>query len=365
MKFSCDRIKLQDVLSTLQSVVATNTTLPILSNILIEASDKKELTLTATNLEVGTQFKIEADISESGSCTLPGKKLFEIAREMIGASIDIEISSDYIGIIKSGNAVYRLMGLASDEFPRLPRLDKVHSVKMAEDAVKDLFKKTAYAISNDETRYVLNGVYFIISKGEIVVVATDGRRLAMVKRKCDVDANLEVGIIIPAKTIHELVRLLHGEKEIEILFSETHVGFKRDRMLMISRLIEGKFPNYEQVIPKKTREKVDIGREEFLHLVRRVALITDGRSNMVKFKFHDGSLTLTATNPEIGEAKDDMPIEYNKEEFNIAFNPAFLVDALKALEEEKISIEFSDSTAPGVIKNEEDFTYVIMPMKLR
>lgn len=365
MHFLCDRTVLTEALHVLQNIVGMNTTLPILSNILIEVTDKKELTLTSTNLEVGIQFKLNVDVKEEGMCTLPGKKLYEITREMAGEKVEIEVSSDYIGIIKSGNGVYRLMGLGADEFPRLPRLDKVHSAKVTGEVLKKLLAKTAYAISTDEARYVLNGVYFIVAKGEVIVVATDGRRLAMVRKKTEVDPNLEVDIIIPAKTVNELMRIVHGEKEVEILFSETQVGFRMGNMLMISRLIEGKFPNYDQVIPKKTKEKVKVNREEFLSIIRRVSLITNGKSNMVKFRFHDGTLTLTASNPDIGEAKDDMTIDYKSEDFSIAFNPVFLVDALKVLEEETITFEFSESTLPGVVKSSDEFTYVVMPMKLR
>ncbi len=365
MNFTCDRIVLNDALSILQNVVGSNTTLPILSNIFIESSDKKELKLTSTNLEVGVQFNIDTDVNETGTCTLPGKKFFEITREIVGDKVEVEISSDYIGVIKSGNAVYRLMGMSAEEFPRLPRLDKVHSIKLTENMFKEVLKKTAYAISTDEARYVLNGVYLIISKGELIVVATDGRRLSKVKKSTDIDPNLEVGVIVPAKTVHELIRILNGEKEIEILFSETHVGFKREQMLMISRLIEGKFPNYSQVIPKKSKEKVEIDREEFISLIKRVSLIATGKSNLVKFRFNDGSLTLTASNPEVGEAKDDISIDYKGEDFSIAFNPEYVIDALKTLDDEKITFGFSEPTLPGVISCGEDFVYVIMPMKLR
>ncbi len=361
----CDRIALSEALQVLQSIIGTNSTLPILSNILIEITETKELALTSTNLEVGIQFKIEAEIVEAGTCTLPGKKLFEITRELVGDKVELEISSDNIGIIKCGNAVYRLMGIAADEFPRLPRLGKVNSIKIAENGLKELLKKTAYAISSDETRYVLNGVYFIVSKGDIVVVATDGRRLAMVTKKQIADSNLDVDIIIPAKTVHELMRILSGEDEIEMLFSETQVGFQRENMLMVSRLIEGKFPKYEQVIPRSSREKVTLERESFLSLVRRVALLTNSKSNQLRFRFHDGCLTVTTSNPEIGEAKDDMDIEYKGDDFSIAFNPAYMQDALKALDTETVTLELSEPTLPGVIKTDDTFTYVIMPMKLK
>ncbi|MEW6535311.1 MAG: DNA polymerase III subunit beta [Candidatus Auribacterota bacterium] len=365
MHFICERSVLNEALHILQNVVGTNTTLPILSNILVEVSDKKELTLTATNLEVGIQFKLDVEVKDQGTCTLPGRKLFEMTKEMAGEKIEIEVSSDYIGIIKSGNAVFRLMGLSSDEYPRLPRLDKVHTAKLTASVLRDLLKKTAYAISSDEARYVLNGVYFIVAKGDVVVVATDGRRLAMVKKKTEIDPNLDAGIILPAKTVNELMRILHGDSEVEILFSETQVGFKLANMLMISRLIEGKFPNYDQVIPKKTKESVVIQKEEFQNIIRRVSLINTGKSNLVKFRFNDGSLTLTASNPDVGEAKDDMSIEYKGDDFVIAFNPVYLLDALKILDDEQINFEFSESTAPGVLKSGDDFTYVIMPMKLR
>ncbi len=361
----CDRIALNEALQVLQSIIGTNSTLPILTNVLMEITETKELALTSTNLEVGIQFKLEAEIIEPGICTLPCKKMFEITRELIGDKVEIEISSDNIGIIKCANGVYRLMGMAGDEFPRLPRLSKINSIKINENTLKSLLKKTAYAISSDETRYVLNGVYFIISKGDIVVVATDGRRLAMVSKKEIADPSLEVDIIIPAKTVNELMRVLSGDDPIEMLFSETQVGFQRENMLMVSRLIEGKFPKYEQVIPKSSREKVNLDREEFLSLVRRVALMTNAKSSQLRFRFHDGCLTVTASNPEIGEAKDDMGIEYKGDDFSIAFNPVYMQDALKALDDEKVTLELSEPTLPGVIKVDDTFTYVIMPMKLK
>jgi len=365
MHFLCDRIKLTEALQILQNVVGTNTTLPILSNIYMDTLDKNTLALTANNLEVGIHIKLDATIGEQGSCTLPGKKIYEITREMVGSNVEIEVSSDFIGVIKSGNAVYRIMGMTGEDYPPMPRLDKAHSVKINEETLKELLRKTSYAISTDETRYLLNGVYMVISKGEIVVVATDGRRLAMVNKKSEIDPNLEVAIIIPAKAVAEVMRIIGGEGEIEILFSENQVGFKKENMMMVSKLIEGKFPNYEQVVPKKSREKVVLNKQEFMSIIRRVSLITSGKSNLVKFSFNNNMLTLTASNPDIGEAKDEMPVDYSAEEFNIAFNPTYLLDALKVIDDEQISFEFTESNLPGVIKTDESFTYVIMPMKLR
>ncbi len=365
MHFLCDRIKLTEALQILQNVVGTNTTLPILSNIYIDTVDKNTLALTANNLEVGIHIKIDATVGEQGSCTLPGKKLYEITREMIGSNVEIEISSDYVGVIKSGNAVYRIMGMSGEDYPPMPRLDKAHNVKISEEMLRELLRKTSYAISNDETRYLLNGVYMVISKGEIIVVATDGRRLAMVKKISEIDANLEVAVIIPARTVAELMRLIHGEGDMEILFCENQVGFKKNNVMMVSKLIEGKFPNYEQVIPKKSRERVLLNKQEFMSVIRRVALITSGKSNLVKFSFNKGLLTLTASNPDIGEAKDDMNVDYSGEEFSIAFNPSYLTEALKVMDEEQIAFEFTESNLPGVIKSDDSFTYVIMPMKLR
>lgn len=355
-------------LQAVQNVVSTRTTLPILSNVLLRAEGDR-LELTATDLDVTVACGVEAKVKRSGSTTVPVKKLFGIVRELANADIDIEVDEKNICTIRSGSSFYRIHGLSEDEFPPLPKFKEDKKVALSQETVKGMMRKTSFAISTDESRYVLNGIFLSLKDHKLTMVATDGRRLALVDEEVDVSEKSQGEFIVPAKAVTELNRLLQDKGEVEIKYSENQAAFtlkdeKGFTVLIITKLIEGNYPNYRQVIPSETKERVSLVREELLHALRRAELMTSEKSNSVKLNFGKNRLEITANSPEVGEAKESLAVNYKGKEMAIAFNPKYLIDPLNALGDDEVFMELIDELSPGVLKINGPFLYVVMPMRL-
>jgi DNA polymerase-3 subunit beta len=260
-------------------------------------------------------------------------------------------------------------GLPAEEFPPIPKFEEKKKIGITQELLKGMLRKTSFAISLDETRYVLNGILFSLKDHKITLIATDGRRMAMVDNEMNISEDDEIEAIVPTKAISELNRLLHTSGDIEIRFTENQAAFSLAgdegmSVLVISKLIDGNYPNYRQVIPKETKERVSLIREEFLHALRRAEIMTSEKSNSVKLAFTKNKLTITANTPDVGEARESIAVNYQGSDVAIAFNPTYLMDPLKALEEDEIFLEMTDELSPGVVKINGPFLYVIMPMRM-
>ena len=363
MKFSVSKEKLLEGLQTVQNVVSTRTTLPILSNVLLQA-DGNELTLTTTDLDVGVRGSIEAAVDKPGSTTLPARRLFNIVRELPASEIHFDIDSKNVASIKSGSSFFKILGLPEEEFPPLPKFDKAKAFTLRQKDLKDGLKKTGYAISTDETRYVLNGILFTFKDNKLTLVATDGRRLALVEIETEFPRSQEVDIIVPSKAVTELGRLLKEDGEVKLSVGENQIAFQVDGTLLVSKLIEGNYPNYRQVIPAETKERITLERELFLNSVHRVSLLASEKSNSVKLIFAKNNIDITANTPDVGEAKESMAVQYKGKEFSIAFNPEFLMAPLRNLPNDEVYLDLTDEMSPGVIKIQTSFLYVLMPMRI-
>ena len=354
-------------LQAVQNVVSTRTTLPILSNVLVRA-EGNQVEFIATDLDVTVACKVEGKVSKPGATTLPVKKLFGIVRELSG-DIEIETDDKNISSIRSGSSFFKIHGLAAEEFPPLPKFKDDKKVVIPQDNIRGLIRKTSFAVSTDESRYVLNGIFVSLKEGKMTLVATDGRRLALVDEEVDISEKSAGEFIVPAKAINEINRLLQDKGEVEIKFGENQASFalKNDTgfsVLLITKLIEGNYPNYRQVIPGEAKERIAVGREEFVQALRRAEIMTSEKANSVKLAFGKNLLTITANSPEVGEARETMAINYKGKELAIAFNPRYLIDPLNALTEDEVFIELIDELSPGVIKINGPFLYVVMPMRL-
>ncbi len=368
MKLTIAKDQLLTGLQAVQNVVGSRTTLPILSNVLLSASDGK-LELTATDLDVTISSSAAAVVSEPGRATLPVKKLFGISRELPASEIEIEIDDKAVCSLRAGASFYKINGLPADEFPPLPTFKQARAVTVPQEKLRMMLKKTSFAVSTDETRYVLNGIFFSLKEHKVTLVATDGRRLAMTDEEADVPVESQADFIVPTKAINELNRLLAGTGTVEMKFSENQVAFttKSDSghgVLIISKLVDGNYPNYRQVIPGECQERVALPREEFLGALRRAELMTSDKSNSVKLTLSRNQLAITANTPEVGEAREGLAINYKGKDFAIAFNPGYLMDPLKALDTEEVFFELIDELSPGVLKTNTPFLYVIMPMRM-
>lgn len=363
MKFNVAKDKLLDGLQTVQNIVSTRTTLPILSNVLIRAEDGV-LRFTTNDLDVGMSCTVEAKVEKGGGTTLPARRLASIVKELPAADVEIEVDSKNIASIRCGQSFFKMMGLAEEEFPALPKLADAKVFTLRQKELKDALRKTAFAISTDETRYVLNGILFSFKEGKLTMVATDGRRLALVDLELEFPRGQEVDVIVPSKCVTELQRLLGEEGEIKMNVGENQVGFDVNGKVLVSKLIEGNYPNYKQVIPAEAKERVTIERELLLTAVRRVSLLSSDKSNSVKLIFTKNNLEITANTPEVGEAHESLAVNFKGKEMSIAFNPGFLQDPLRNLTDDEVHIDLIDEMSPGVIKIGTPFLYVLMPMRI-
>jgi DNA polymerase-3 subunit beta len=355
-------------LQAVQNVVSTRTTLPILSNVLMRASEGK-VEFTATDLDVTVACSVEAKVSKAGATTVPVKKLFGIVRELNGGEIEIETDEKNVTSIRSGSSFFKIHGLAAEEFPPMPKFKDDKKVGLQQETVRAMLKKTSFAVSTDESRYVLNGIFISLKDGKMTLVATDGRRLALVDEEVEISEKSAGEFIVPAKAISELNRLLQDKGEVELKFGENQSSFalkneKGFSVLLITKLIEGNYPNYRQVIPGEAKERIPINREELLQALRRAEIMTSEKANSVKLTFGRNQLAITANSPEVGEARETLAVNYKGKEMAIAFNPRYLIDPLSALSEDEVFIELIDELSPGVLKINGPFLYVVMPMRL-
>ncbi len=355
-------------LQAVQNIVSTRTTLPILSNVLLKAEGDR-LELTATDLDVTITCSVEASVKKPGSTTIPVKKLFGIVRELSNPEIEMETDDKNVTSVRSGSSFFKIRGLAAEEFPPLPKFKEDKKVVLPQEKIRGMLKKTSFAISTDESRYVLNGIFLSLKEHKLTMVATDGRRLALVDEEVDVTEKSQGEFIVPAKAVNELNRLLQDKGEVEIRYTDNQAAFtlkdeKGSSILIVSKLIEGNYPNYRQVIPAETKERIALSREEFMHALRRAEIMTSEKQNSVKLSFTKNNLAITANSPDVGEARESMAINYKGKDMAIAFNPGYVIDPLGALTQDEVFLELIDELSPGVLKINGPFLYVVMPMRL-
>ena len=373
MKFKINRDHFANGLAQVLNVVGSKATMPILSNVLIEA-EKDQISLTTTNLDLGIRCKIKADVKETGSVTLPVKRLAGIVRELPNVDVAFDAAPNHQVKLTSGGSTFRIMGIGKEEFPPLPEFGEEKAFTLEQGELAGMLKSVSYAQSTDETRYILNGVYFNFKDGKLSLVATDGRRLALMAKEMDVPASSAGAIILPAKTVGELTRLLDKGEKVKINFNDRRAAFQIatdkdtsgliDHVYLYSKVVEGNYPNYQQVIPKETHQRIKLERELLLQCVHRAALVCSEKSNSIKIKLSSNLLEITAQSPDFGEAHESMAIGYSGPELQVAFNPAFLMDPLRALSKDEVFFEVKDEVSPGVFKTLENFVCVIMPVRL-
>jgi DNA polymerase III subunit beta len=371
MKLKIKKDEILRGLQRIQGVVEKKNTMPILSNMLLTAGDGG-VEIVATDLEIGLRGSYAAEVEQPGVVTVSAKKMYEIARELPAEDIQITVEDDNWVKVRSGHAQFKLVGLPKDEYPALPDVAEEGMIAIEGDTLRDMIKKTLYAVGENDARYVLNGLFVHLSpvKGglNIRMVGTDGHRLSMVDRVVDAKRG-EESVIIPRKAMMELRRLLEEDApkaELRIGFSKNHALFKRDGLVMVSKLIDGNYPNYLQVIPAKSTKKIALSRELFTHAVKRVSILSKEKTNAVKLQLEKDLLVLSTNNPDVGEATEELSVEYQGEAISIGFNSRYLMDVLTAMERQTIFLELTDALSPCLITEEGDENYkcVVMPMRV-
>jgi len=374
MELRCNRDELFRGIQTVQSVIATKSTLPVLANLLLEAKGKK-MEMVATDLEVGVKCSVDVEVVEPGAITVPARTLSEVVRELPSEEVMIKVGEKGRLEINSGQAVFNLMGLPKEDYPVLPRVRADGDLVIDGPALSDMIKKTIFSVSQDETRYVLCGIYLCIEKGKVRMVSTDGRRLSCITKEIAAEKKKEAKVIIPTKAVNEINRILGqvaGREETEeaykvkVSVEENQVSFIIEDTVVISRLIEGHFPDYEQVIPRSSEIKLKIKTDELLQATRRVALLTTEKSSSIRYSLKKNKLLISAITEGLGEARDVVGIDYSGEEMEIAYNAQFLIDVLRNIGCDEISLELTNSLNPCLIRpvSGEDYISIIMPMRI-
>lgn len=368
MKFTCPKIELLSAIGAVSKAIASKPQTPILSGIYLRA-EGNELELQATDYEIGIIYKIQADIEEPGQLVLSGRYLQEVIRRLPSDIVKIDYDSqEKITHIQGGNANYTLRSMNASEYPGVHRLEGELHFTVRDTLLRSLFKKTVFACSNDESRPVFTGVNMEIDGTIITLAGTNTHRLAVKKHVFESPIGEPMKLIIPAKTLQELLHILTSEvpSDVEITCSFNQISFQYENIYLTGRLIEGVFPSFANVIPKAATTRVTMDTAELIAAMDRVYLISrTGDYNVVKLSFADGNLHISSSNPDIGMAEENIPVEIDGPAIDIAFNAAYLVDALKVLESDHCMFALTKSLAPVLVTepDDPDFIYVVTPMR--
>lgn len=362
MKLNFEKNILLNGIQIVQNVITPKSTLPILSNILVETLSN-HIRLTATDLDIGITCLIPVNIQEPGSITIPAKRFYDIVKELTSNNINFNTKKNNLILIETEFCQFKIMGLSHEEFPKLPEFKDKEAIKINQGVLKKMLGLTSFVVSFDETRYVLNGILFKIEKNNLTLVATDGKRLALAEKKLQHEYDKTINIIIPIKTIQELSRNLKDDGELSLTLGDNQILFDLGDIVIISRLIEGEFPDWRQVIPPVSEYKINISRGDFLLAVKRASLLATPDYQAVKLEVFKDKIVISKTTPDIGESREELKAEYHGKEMVMGFNPTYLMDVLKNLSEEKIAFELTDTDKPGVIRVD-GYIYLVLPMRL-
>lgn len=368
MKFFCSQKDLEAALNIVNKAISSNNTLPVLNNILIKAEGKK-VHFSATNLEIAISYFMDADVRGEGAITIPAKLLTSYISLLMDEKVDLSLGDGMSLLVNSSTSNTKIKGISSDEFPLIPKVEAEHSFSVSTKDLDISIAETVFAASTNISRPVLSGVYLVINGAEMKMVATDSYRLAEKKLTLSKKIDGEFSCIVPARTISELGKITNKSeaKEVNIDVSKNQILFKVGGVELVSRLIEGKFPEYERIIPKEGKTKIEVSVEDLSLVLKRVSLFARENNNSVKLSAtNDGKLQISTDETKVGEEKAEVAIKIEGENNKISLNAQYLLDVLTYIIEEKIVLEINDKLSPAVIKlaKRDDYIYIIMPLKV-
>lgn len=364
MKIKTQKASIIKVVQNTQNIASIKSALPILSNILIETY-KGSARITATDLDIGITSTFQANIIEDGATTIPAKRFYDVIKDLPeGKDITITAKKNNNVSVECGSCYFKLLGLPREEFPKLPEFQNVEVVIIPQPILKNMLSMTAFAMSHDQTRYILNGALFVITGKGLRVVTTDGRRLALIEKEMKLPDGYNKKVIIPAKAVYELIKMLQDDGDLKLMITNNQASFDMGESIVITRLIEGEFPNYEQVIPKEHPEKVKVNKDAFLMAAHRVSLFTSQDSQAVKLDIFKDKVVVSKSSPDIGEAREEFDATYGGKELTVGFNPTYIIDALKNIKDLEVHFEVTSPEKPGVIRTKDRYLYLVLPMQL-
>jgi DNA polymerase-3 subunit beta len=366
MKFKVDASRFSERLGLIQGITERRATMPVLSHVLVDAS-KNKLGLTATDLETTMCAWCNAEVTKTGSIALPAKKLYEIVKEIPHGEVEVEEVGNHWARLSTSSAVFKIAGLPSEDFPSIPSVSSEHLFSIESSVIDDMVNKTIFAVSPDDLRRNLAGIYFQkIGKKSLRLVATDGHRLSLVDRNAKSDIRPDCNAVVPKKGVAELRKIVKLSETMQIGFAKNFFVAESDEIILIVRLIDAEFPDYKQVIPEATKSTITVKQAEFLSALRRVSLLSSDKTKSVKLSLSDDEMTLASVSPEIGEAKEVVPVGFKGDQIEVGFNARYLMDVLEVIGQEEVLLGITDELSPAVIKpvGEENYISVIMPMRV-
>lgn len=370
MKMTIQTEELARALYRVQGIADKKSTMPVLAHTLLEGTSEGELIASATDLDVGLSGKYEAEVEESGAVAVHARQLFDIVKSLPTDTLSLETKENNWIEIKAGASHFNLVGMSPDEFPELPTHDQIETFTVPAKDLIQMIDRTIFCVSTDDNRHNLSGIYCEPAPGNTLrMVATDGHRLAMSEKSFDTPITLESGVIVPRKGFQELKRVLsdaEGTSTVELGFSGTNGLLRAGSVVLSTRLVEGLFPEYDQVIPHESSKKIKLARGPFAEALRRVSLLSQSRAFGVRLVFSAGQLELIAEDPEFGKANEVLPIDYEGEPLNIGFNARYILDVLAHIHDDGVIFALSDDLSPGVLTplEEKGFLAVVMPMRI-
>lgn len=364
MKFVCSKNDLNEAISTVQKAVMSKATLPILEGIYIEAGEN--VRLIGNSFDLGIEYSINADVMSKGSIVLNSRIFGDIVRKLPDSEVFFEVKDNFNTVIECGNSYFEIKGMASGGFPMLPEIEEEKKVSIPQVSLKEMIKKTIYAISTDENRKILTGSLIEVKDGEFTMVSLDGFRLAIAKVL--IKENVEFEAVIPGKNLNEIHKILEQiDDEVKITLSENQALFEMNGCRIISKLLSGEYMNYRNFIPEQFETVITVDTRELIDSIERASLITsEDKRYPVKFVVKDDNLIVTSS-AEIGISKEELKVEMDGSDITIGFNPRYLLDSLKVVDEEKIKISFSSSIGPSVIRPIEGdrFLFMVLPVRMK
>ena len=368
MKFTISRQELLDAVNKVKTVVSPKSALPILSHILFEAKDN-QLKLTATDLKVSIECTVDCAVEEDGQMTVSSARAAAIISELPEQELTMHLGENNIITLTSGKISTKLFSMSPEEFPPVRDFEGIEPLVLQQNVLKRLFQKTSFAICTDQARYNLTGLLLEMKDGTLVAVATDGRRMSLYKQEEGIPSGVEIKVIVPGKMINELERLLGEDEEVRVYFDESAAAFAFNSIRLVTSLIDGTFPNYDMVVPKKHDKEILVDTARFTEAVRRTRTMTNEKFNSVRFHVQSGTMVLRVFTPEVGEYEEEMPVEYDGEDVEIAFNPDFVLDVLRRIDSERADLMVKDAMSPGMLRPYEEqasdnYQNVIMPIRI-
>lgn len=367
MRFTIAREKLQDGLTAVTATVPAKTTLPVLSNILVETTERG-IRLSGTDLDMAVSTEITADVETQGAITVPAKKLAEIVRELPAAPVKVSASGEQKVALECGRSRFRLLGLPRDEFPTFPAIRFDESWRIRSGELQKLIGHTSFAVSTEESRPILNGVLWELRPDRMRMVATNGHRLAKMEVPITSDGAMSGDLIVPPKALEQLRRLFPAEEELEIARGDNHLGFRSPMTAVYTRLIEGPYPNYDQVIPRDNDRVALADKNALFQALKRMSVVASDQTHRIRLSFNSGILRFSVQTPDLGEAQDELPVTYEGDQLDIGFNASYLLEILRYMPTDEVKLTFKAPERAATVEPmgwNDPATYLCLIMPLR